>query len=165
MASRRVRTRADLEKLTPTEQLHRIRAASVASAMRGDPKLSLPRAARAEGLSAAQVLAFAPEAFERHGRSWSVTPSDRMPFVMYISSTEGVVERVVRGSRARSLVGRHHNAVERYLATGDTSALDPFVGKRVAGVELETAPTRLEDQFIAGELEFLELYTQMEGNS
>jgi hypothetical protein len=81
---------------------------------------------------------------------------------MRITSTEGVVERMVRGSRARSTIGAYQNAVRTYLATGDTTAIEPFVDKRVAGVTLEADPDTLEEQFMRGELEFLEIYSGSE---
>jgi hypothetical protein len=157
-APRRVRTRAEYESLTPAQHESRIRAANVANAMRADPTLPLARAAAAEGLQARSVLHYAPDAFERAGARWQATRADRMPFVMKINTTDGLVERMVRGSDKRSLIGQHHNAVAQYLDTGDTTVLEPFAGKHVAGMTLETRPDELEQQWMRGELEFLEIY-------
>jgi hypothetical protein len=161
-APRRVRTRAEYESLTPAQHELRIRAANVANAMRADPTLSLRRAAAREDMRPEAVRVYGSEAFERVGARWRATRADRMPFVMKINTTEGVVEGMVRGSRARSLIGQHHNAVAQYLDTGDTTVLAPFEGKRVAGVTLETRPDELEQQWMRGELDFLEIYATSE---
>ena len=158
----RIRTRRDFDALTPIQHQRRVQAAAVVSAMRDDPTLSLRRAANREGLRPEMVVQYARDALERSGARWTVTPADRMPFLMRISSTDGVVERMVRGSRSRTVIGRHHNAIGQYLATGDTTVLEPFVGRRVAGVTLETDPGRLEEQFMRAELEFLEIYASSE---
>jgi hypothetical protein len=76
---------------------------------------------------------------------------------MNVLSTDGHITAVVRGSRAASLVAEHANAVKRYLETGDTTLLDPFVGKRVAGLTLETDPDAIETFALSGELDFEEI--------
>jgi hypothetical protein len=154
----RVRTVREFRALTFAEHEGRIRAAAVASAMRDDASLTLRQAAAAEGVRPQDVVRSLPEAFEREGRRWRATQADRAPFLMLVNSTEGVAERMVRGSNARSLIGEHHNAVAHYLATGDETVLEPFVGRRVAGVTLETDPEELETRYLRGELEFLEIY-------
>jgi hypothetical protein len=77
---------------------------------------------------------------------------------MLVTSTKGVLARPVHGSRARSLVAEHANAVKRYLNTGETNQLERFRGKHVAGLVLETDPDALDDLQRAGELDFLDLY-------
>jgi len=42
------------------------------------------------------------------------------------------------------LASEHLIALGRFLRTGDTDQLKPFVGKRVGGVELLTDPDRLQ---------------------
>jgi hypothetical protein len=100
---------------------------------------------------------------ERGRGGWSVPkPSDRSYHGdMRIISTDGVVVRPVRGSRARKLIAEHANAVQRYLRglDPDGDGLERFVGRRVAGVELETDRDRLDELEREGEFdEFLELY-------
>ena len=75
-----------------------------------------------------------------------------------MTSTKGVIARPVRGSRARSLVAEHANAVKVYLDRGETEQLERFRGRRVAGVLLETDPNALDELQRAGELDFLDLY-------
>ena len=40
-------------------------------------------------------------------------------------------------------MGRHWSAIGRFAATGDSSVLSPFAGKRVGGVGLEMIERRL----------------------
>jgi hypothetical protein len=78
-----------------------------------------------------------------------------------IVSTDGVVERPVRGSNARRLASEHANAVRRFLRGLDPEAegLERFAGKRVGGVELETDPARLAEIERRGDFDdFLDLY-------
>lgn len=77
---------------------------------------------------------------------------------LLVTSTKGVIARPVRGSRARSLVAEHANAVKVYLDRGETEQLERFRGRRVAGVLLETDPNALDELQRAGELDFLDLY-------
>jgi hypothetical protein len=100
---------------------------------------------------------------ERGPGGWSVPkPSDRSYHGdLLVTSTDGVVARPVRGSRARSLVAEHANAVQRYLRGGDPEGegLDRFVGRRVAAVELETDLDRIDELHQRGEFDdFLDLY-------
>jgi hypothetical protein len=80
---------------------------------------------------------------------------------MRIVSTEGLVERPVRGSNVRRRVSEHANAVQRYLHGDDPEGhgLVRFEGKRVGGVELETNLDRLDRLQRSGEVDFLDLYT------
>jgi len=88
-----------------------------------------------------------------------VTKADRRyTGEMHITSTQGDVVRAVRGSVKRSLVAEHANEVRAYLATGDTSGLERFRGVRVAGVELEADPDKLDEMGRSGELDWLSLY-------
>jgi hypothetical protein len=78
-----------------------------------------------------------------------------------VVSTEGVVERPVRGSNARRLVSQHANAVRGYLEGDDPAGegLVRFAGNRVGGVELETDRDRLDLLRARGEFDdFLDLY-------
>jgi hypothetical protein len=80
-----------------------------------------------------------------------------------IVSTEGVVERPVRGSNARRLASEHANAVQRFLRGFDPGgeALERFARKRVGGVELETDLDRLAELERRGDFDdFLDLYTE-----
>jgi hypothetical protein len=83
-----------------------------------------------------------PSAVDARGR---VRGADREPVVMQVLTRErGTVLMVVRGSRKRSLVGRHDAAIAHYQRTGDTSWLDALEGQRVRGFTLETDPDVIE---------------------
>ncbi len=60
-----------------------------------------------------------------------------------------------------SVVGRHDNAVKRYLDTGDDSALTQFKGVTVAGHELETDLDALDWLALAAAIDFLEIYEEI----
>jgi hypothetical protein len=79
---------------------------------------------------------------------------------MLIASTEGMVVRSVEDSGDRSEIGAHHNAVGRFLRPdgGDPSVFDPFRGKRVAGMTLETDPDRIVELWRTGQTDYLEIY-------
>src|SRR5262249_37031770 len=86
-------------------------------------------------------------------------PADRLFRPMEVLNPRGEREmRAVYGSRRASLVGQHESAIERFLTTGDESVLEPFRGKRVAGVELATDPDVIEHAARTGTLEELEPY-------
>ncbi len=59
-----------------------------------------------------------------------------------------------------SLVGRHDNAVRRYLDTGDDSALTEFEGVTVAGYELETSPDALDWYALINDIRFEDIYEE-----
>jgi hypothetical protein len=99
---------------------------------------------------------------ERGPGGWAVPkPADRSYHGdLQVISTEGVVERPLRGSRARQLVAEHANAVKAYLRGDDPDGegLDRFSGRRVGGVELETDRYQLEELERRGELDDFILY-------
>lgn len=80
---------------------------------------------------------------------------------IYVLGFDGYVPVTVRSSKEAKLASRHLNAVSRFLRTGDTEALKPFVRKRIARVELLTDPGRLRELANAGLLFKLDgLYRQ-----
>lgn len=87
-----------------------------------------------------------------------VTPADRLYRRMTVISPDGTVTVEVRGSRAASLIGRHHNAVQDFIATRDPAVLRDFRGKSVGGHELATDPTLLRRLGREGELDFPDVY-------
>jgi hypothetical protein len=95
---------------------------------------------------------------DEHGRVHA-TSSDREPFLLNVIDVSGrSAEKVVRGSVVRQRNLAHHRALAHFAGPdgGDPAILAPFVGKRVAGVELLTDPDTIEQLFDAGELDFLE---------
>ncbi len=59
-----------------------------------------------------------------------------------------------------SLVGRHDNAVKRYLDTGDDSGLEEFDGVTVAGYELETSLDVLDFYAFVNDIRFEDIYEE-----
>jgi hypothetical protein len=167
--SRRVRIRGprDLQRLRPRSREAFANAAEVVSETRrrGTTIAHEVERMRRQGLrvSRGSVRRYFGHDLERGPGGWSVAKqSDRSYHGdLRIVSTGGVVERPVRGSRARTLVAEHANAVRRYLHGDDPEGegLRRFKGRRVAGVELETDLDRLDGLQRQGEFdEFLDLY-------
>ena len=59
-----------------------------------------------------------------------------------------------------SLVGRHDNAVRRYLDTGDDSDLQEFDDVTVAGHELETSLDALDFYALINDIRFEDIYEE-----
>ena len=76
---------------------------------------------------------------------------------------DGYVPVLVHSFKKAQLASQHLNAVGRFLRTGDTEWLKPFVGKRVGGVELLTDPDRLHVLGDAGLVKLDALYRQNRG--
>jgi len=77
---------------------------------------------------------------------------------MRLITPSGVIAARIDNPDERSIVGRHANAVGRFLATGETDGLVPFRGVKIAGHQLQTEPDALEAWAAQGELEFEEIY-------
>jgi hypothetical protein len=80
-----------------------------------------------------------------------------------VLSFDSYVPVVVRSSKQAKLDSRHLIAVSRFLRTGDTELLKPFVRKRVGGVELLTDPNRLRELADAGLIKLDALYRENRG--
>jgi len=60
-----------------------------------------------------------------------------------------------------SQVGRHWNAVRRYLEYGDETGLDHLDGVTVGGFTLETDPYAIEWHAVRGEVRFESIYDEV----
>lgn len=152
-----VRGRKDYERLTPEEQEARHRAFEAVGEMRSRG-LSLRAAAQFVGTTPNAVRRYADDALVKEGGRYYATVSDRAYQRMSVLSVNGVVDVDTRGSRVRSLVGRHWNAIRRFGASGDVSYLKPFEGKRAGGVELATDPDLIEEYIRQGEVDIDDIY-------
>jgi AcrR family transcriptional regulator len=157
----RIRTERQLRALPASRQETRLRAAEAVHEMRKHSQISLAEAARRHGTSPGSVRRYFGHLLRQDDRGgrYHVTRSDREPFLMNVVDPRGrMVEKVVRGSGARQQNLAHHRALARFAGPdgGDTALLAPFVGKRIAGVDLLTDPDMIERLFDAGELDFLE---------
>jgi len=154
---RKVRGRSEYERLRPAEREARHKAFETRSAMRTE-KVSLRTAARRHGTTPETVRRYAGDSLVRQGQRYVPTPSDRSFQRMSVLSSDGVVDVDVRGSQARSAVGRHWNAIQRFAATGDVGVLTPFAGKRVGGAVLATDPDQVEEFLRRGEIDIDDIY-------
>lgn len=140
----------------------RLRALSVLSRMRGGASLS--EAARYEHTTPRTVRKLVGKQLKRgaSGR-YSATRGDTLRRNLNVLGFDGFVPVVVRSSKQAQLDSQHLSAVGRFLRTGDTELLKPFVGKRVGGVELLTDPDRLRELADAGLVKLDSLYREHRG--
>ena len=146
----KIRNRREYEAMTPRDRESRHRAFDAISEMRRG-EVSLKEAARRAGTTPATVHRYAGDLLMKEGGRYRATRSDRSYQRMSVLSAPGLQDVDTRGSRVRSLVSRHWNAVGQFLATGDMAVLGPFKGRRVGGVELAT------------DLDVVEEYRDVEG--
>ena len=154
---KRIRGRADFERLNAAQREARYRAFEAIGLMRSRG-VSLRVAAHAVGTTPETVRRYGSEALSREGRRHVAIRSDRMYHRMSVLSVTGLVDVDTRGSRIRSLVGKHWNAVHRYAATGDVSLLQQFQGMRIGGVELANDPDLVEEYLRQGGLDIDDIY-------
>ena len=153
----RITGRASYENLTPSQREARHRAFEAVGEMRAQG-LALRAAAEFVGTTPATVRRYAGGSLVKVGSRYRPTKTDRAYQRMSMLSNDGVADVDTRGSRVRSLIGRHWNAVQRFGVTGDVSHLAPFVAKRVGGVELATDPDLIERYLLQGELDIDDIY-------
>jgi hypothetical protein len=127
--------------------------------------LSLTRAAREVHTTPETMRRYVGSALVRTRRGrWAATPSDRLTRRVWFLTPKGKIELAVRSSRTASLIARHMAAVHRYLETGETDALQEFVGKSVrsrgASFAFLTDPRVLDRLAHAGEVSFERLYVR-----
>jgi len=154
---RNIRGRKDWELLTPDEREARHRAFEAIAEMR-EHGLSLQTAARKVGTTPKTVRRYAGDLLSKDGYRYQAARSDRSYQRMAVLSAEGLRDVDVRGSGARSLIGRHWNAIRQFAGTGDEAVLAPFIGKRVGGVELATDPDQVEEYLRRGEIDIDDIY-------
>jgi hypothetical protein len=131
--------------------------------MRSD-RVSLRKAAREFGVAPGQVIRLGRPALrkQKNGR-YAATRTDRLLRVLSVLTVYGKRELPFRDSRQASIVGRHWDAVQRYLQTGDDSALRKFHGKKVTDANgkrhlLLTDTAEIDRLGSAGVLSFESLY-------
>jgi len=141
----------------------RPRALAVLARMRSRGE-SLSQAARAEHTTPRTVRKIVGKQLKRgtSGR-YSATPGDTLRRDLSVLGSEGYVPVTVHSSKQAQLASEHLIAVGRFLRTGDTEWLKPFVGKRVGGVELLTDPDRLHELAEAGLVKLDALYRNNRG--
>jgi hypothetical protein len=167
-AMRRVvvpRTEKQFRALSDDAQELWTRVTHVVSKMRSD-RVSLTKASQEFGIERQAVLRMAKSALRKQGNGrYTVKSRDSLLRVLVIPTRDGLREVAVRDSEQASLVGRYWVAVQRYLQTGDESALQEFKGKRIKGangkpVRLLTDTRDLDKLGNAGVLSFESLYAR-----
>jgi hypothetical protein len=162
----RIRGPKDLARLSPrSREIFLNSAEAVSEARRKGTTIAheVERLRRqGEQVSRESVRGFFGHDLQSGPGGWSVPKSADRSYHgdIRVVSTEGVVARPLRGSRARQLVAEHANAVKAYLGgvDPDGEGLDRFRGRRVARVELETDRGQLEELERRGELDYFVLY-------
>jgi hypothetical protein len=126
---RRPTTARQYYAMSPKDQETWDSVAHVISRMRNG--VSLPKASKEFGIAPGTVVELGRPALRKSGGRYVATKTDRLLRVIKILGITGKYEIATRDSREASLVGSHWAAVQRYLQTGDDSALLRFKGKKV----------------------------------
>ncbi len=126
--------------------------------------MTLPKAAKEFGLSPKTAISFGRTALRKRKNGRYITKKeDQLLRVLNVLTTEGRKEIATRDSGQASLVGGHWAAVQKFLQTGDDSALLKFAKKRIVDAgrkryQLLTDLKELEKQGSAGVLRFESMY-------
>ncbi len=150
------------ENLSPSQKLLRERSLTVLSEARRS-KQSLSKLAKNHDVSRKTVLNNT-NAFRKKQRRWNAKRFDKIPRVMKISEKGREVSIQINNSRTAALIGRYHNAVKKFLSTGDKKALRKFRRKKIKDIDgnlhsFETNPASIiEINERIEEPEFYELY-------
>lgn len=152
--------RIDPRKLSKRQAEERNRAAHAKNLMQRDG-LRLRPAARIAKVRPNAILEWFPDSVVRDASGRYVARHDKEIFVMgFVAKGHGYVERNVRGSAQRQLVGRHWAAINSALdpRDGREGPLLALRGQTVAGLELETDINEIEELYFAGMLDFVVVY-------
>jgi hypothetical protein len=93
--------------------------------------VTLPKASKEFGVSRNDVIELGRSALRKRNGRYVATKTDRLLRVLNVLLLGGKREIATRDSRQASLVGGHWAAVQRYLQTGDDSALQRFKNKKI----------------------------------
>jgi hypothetical protein len=135
--------------------------AHVVSRMRDG--VSLRKASNEFGIAPPVVVKLGRPALRKRKGRYVAAKTDSLLRVLSILSLEGKNIIALRDSRQASLVGEHWAAVQRYLQTGDDSALIRFKNRKITDASrkrhlLLTNLEELDRQASAGVLSFESLY-------
>lgn len=132
VGNRAPRTAEDFFAMSERAQDTWTRATHVITKMRSD-KASLPEASREYGIDPRIVARLARPALKKgaNGR-YAAKAKDSLLRVLVIPTTDGLQEIALRDSRRASQLGEYWSAVQKYLETGDVSALRKIRRKTIA---------------------------------
>jgi hypothetical protein len=91
----------------------------------------LPKASKEFGIAPSTVVELGRPAVRKKNGRYVATKTDHLLRVVTILTAKGKKEIATRDSRQASLIGSHWAAVQKYLQTGDDSALLRFKGIKV----------------------------------
>ncbi len=149
--------------LSPKQKLLREKSLSVLSDARKSNQ-SLSKLSKKQDISRKTVLNNT-NAFRKRRRHWNVKRFDKIPRVMKINENGKEVSIQINDSRTAALIGRYHNAVKKFLNTGDKKTLKKFRKKKIKDIDgnlhsFETNPASIiEINERIEEPEFYEVYT------
>ena len=140
------------------------RVTHAVSKMRAD-NASLPQAAREFGLDPRTVIRLGKPALTKRNGRYAAKPTDNLLRVLVIPKSDGLREIAVRDSRQASLLAEYWVAVQKYLETGDVSALRKIRRKTIIDadgkrIRLITDLAELDRLGSAGVLSFESLYAK-----
>ena len=141
------------------------RVGHVISKMETD-RVSLPQSSREFGLDPRKVVQLGGSALrKRKNGRYVVKTNNRFLRVLVLPTPDGLTEIAVRGSKQASLVGKYWAAVQKYLETGDASALQKIRRKTITDadgrrIRLIKDVAELDRLGSAGVLSFESLYAK-----
>jgi hypothetical protein len=140
----------------------RRRTLDAISVKRRNPAISMTKAAKLSGTTLKTIRKYGATALETRSGRVDVTPSDRLERRMRLLTRQGEVSVTTRSSRAASRLSEYNNAVRKFYATEDTSALAPFRNKGIRSggqrYEFVTDPRVLNRLGRAGAVSFIDIY-------
>ncbi len=98
-------------------------------------KVSISEAAHEAGTTPETVVRYGRPALIRAQGRWASQPRDRLERRMLMYDPSGSYHVAVRSSTTATRIGEYHNAVRRFVETGDDSKLRSFAGNYVVDVE------------------------------
>jgi hypothetical protein len=159
------RTAKQLSAMTSESQNRWIRITQMISKMRAD-RVSLREASREFGLDPRIVIRLGKSALrKRKNGQYAAKPADNLLRVLAMPTANGVHEVAIRGSKQATQVGKYWAAVQKYLQTGNTSALAKFRRTHIRDASGKKIPLILDTGVIdqlgsAGVLSFESLYAK-----
>jgi hypothetical protein len=149
-----------MSKKNRKSSVARSRALAVLARMRSRGE-SLTQAAHFEHTTPRTVRKIVGRQLRRDSSGHYVaTRGDTLRRDLSVLGFDGYQPVVARSSKQAHIAADHLIAVGRFLRTGDTEWLKPFIGKRVGGVELLTDPDRLYELVDADLVRLDSLYRQ-----
>jgi len=127
-------------------------------------RISLRRASKEIGVDPSKVLKLGRSALRKQkSGKYAARKTDHLLRILSVLTPKGRREIAVRDSRQASLLGKYWAAVQKYLQTGDDSALRELQRKKITDASrkrhaLITDLNRLDTLGSAGVLSFESLY-------